>query len=209
MIEIRIKDEMLVELEKMVNLQTKGNRNLEMNEKNLKMLYAQRTFLRENSINTLCGAFYCFNDNEEVNATTPQTMWCILCHNNTILNVNPKTQARKGLIIYNSFNGIVALRKQINSYHPNIFLNSKKKINCPLKEDERQPSKKRSNVSSNSISLFFATKEPFKKDDVQQKQSLEDLTLLIVKNHLPLQLVESSWLKRFSMHLCPKIIFPS
>jgi hypothetical protein len=45
---------MLVKLEEMVNLQTKGSRNLEMNEKNLKKLYAQRTFWRGNSRNTLC-----------------------------------------------------------------------------------------------------------------------------------------------------------
>jgi len=38
--------------------------------------------------------------------------------------------------------------------------------------------------------LVFATKEPFKKDDVQQKQFLEYLTFLIVKNHLPLHFVE-------------------
>jgi hypothetical protein len=88
----------------------------------------------------------------------PQTMWCILCHNNPILNVNPKTQTRKGLIVYNSSNGIMALRKQINSYHLNIFLKFEKKINCPLREDEKQPAKKRSNVSSNSISSFFAIK---------------------------------------------------
>jgi hypothetical protein len=71
--------------------------------------------------NTLCWAFYCVNDNKEVNTIALQTMWCILCHNNPILNVNPKTQSRKGLIIYNSSNDISTLRKQINSYHLNIF----------------------------------------------------------------------------------------
>jgi hypothetical protein len=56
--------------------------------------------------------------------------------------------------------------------------------------------------------VFFVANEPFKKYDVQQKQFSEDLTLLIIKNHVPLQFVESSWLKRFSMHLCPKMILP-
>jgi hypothetical protein len=55
-----------------------------------------------------------------------------------------------------------------------------------LREDERQPFQKMSNISSNSIFNFFATKEPFKKYDVQQKQILEDLGFLIVTNHLPL-----------------------
>jgi len=49
-----------------------------------------------------------------------------------------------------------------------------------LKEDEKQPSKKKPNVFPNSISSFFVVKKPFKKNDVQQKQFLEDLTLLIV-----------------------------
>jgi len=78
-----------------------------------------------------------------------------------------------------------------------------------LKEDERQPSKKISNISSNSISSSFVAKELFKKDDVKQKQFLEYLGLLIVKNHLPLQFVESSWLKRLYMHLCSRIVFLS
>jgi hypothetical protein len=105
----------------MINLQIEGSRNLEMNENNLRKLYAQRTLWRGNNRNTLCWAFYCVNDNKEVNAIAPQTMQCIFCHNNPILNVNPKTQARKGLIIYNSSNGVVALRKHVNLNHPNIF----------------------------------------------------------------------------------------
>jgi hypothetical protein len=37
---------------------------------------------------------------------------------------------------------------------------------------------------------------------------LEGLVLLIVKNHLSMHLVESQWLKRFSLHLCPSVVFP-
>ncbi len=33
---------------------------------------------------------------------------------------------------------------------------------------------------------FFTSKDPLKKDDVEQKMFVENLTLLIVKNHLPL-----------------------
>jgi hypothetical protein len=44
---------------------------------------------------------------------------------------------------------------------------------------------------------------------VQQKQFLQDLALLVVKNHLPIQFVESTWLKRLVMHLCPRVVFPS
>jgi len=70
-----------------------------------------------------------------------------------------------------------------------------KKYNCPLKEDERQPFKKRPNISFNSISNYFVGKKPFKKDDVQLKKILKDLSLSIVKNYLPLRFIESNWLK--------------
>jgi len=106
----------------MVSIQTEGNMNSKMNEKYLKKLYAQRIFWRINNRNSLCWAFYCVNDNKEVNSTTLQTRWCILCHNDPILNVNRKTQARKRLVIYNSSNGIIALRKHVNSNHPNIYI---------------------------------------------------------------------------------------
>jgi hypothetical protein len=48
-------------------------------------------------------------------------MHYIFSYNSLILNLNPKTQVRKGLIIYNTFNGIIALRKHVNVDHFNIF----------------------------------------------------------------------------------------
>ncbi len=33
--------------------------------------------------------------------------------------------------------------------------------------------------------------------------------MLIINNNLPIQFVESVWLKRLTMHLCPKLNFPS
>ncbi len=38
---------------------------------------------------------------------------------------------------------------------------------------------------------------------------VENLALLIVKNHLPLQFVESVWLKCLMLQLCPHVQFPS
>jgi hypothetical protein len=46
--------------------------------------------------------------------------------------------------------------------------------------------KKRSNPSSDAMSIFFITKNPFQKDHMQQILFLEDLGLSIVKNHLPM-----------------------
>jgi hypothetical protein len=91
-------------------------------------------------------------------------MHCILCHNNQIF-ANPKTQARKGLIIYNKTNAIATLRKHVN--FTSIFKKRfEDKVNCPLKQDERKLSIKRPNISYNFICNFFATKEPFLKNDV-------------------------------------------
>jgi hypothetical protein len=35
---------------------------------------------------------------------------------------------------------------------------------------------------------------------------LEDLALLFVENHLLMHLVESQWLMKFILHLCPKVV---
>jgi len=67
----------------------------------------------------------------------------------------------KGLIIYNTIKCIASLRKHVNSDHPNIFFKIEEKINCPLREDEIQCSKKRPNVSSNSTSNCFFCKITF------------------------------------------------
>ncbi len=68
--------------------------------------------------------------------------------------------------------------------------------------------KKKPNASSFEKSKLFDAKYPFEKDVVQQKQILQDLALLIVKNHFSIQFVESIWLKHLVMHLCPRVVFP-
>ncbi len=57
------------------------------------------------------GHFILLMITKKVNVIAPKTMCCIFCYNNPILNLNPKTQARKGLIIYNTTNVITTLKK--------------------------------------------------------------------------------------------------
>jgi hypothetical protein len=84
------------------------------------------------------------------------------------------------------------------------------KVNSLLKSIFKiQPSKKRTNPSRGSIFKFFYVKDTFKKEDVSHNFFLEDLGLLIVKNNLLIQFVESMWLKRLILHLCPKLNFLS
>jgi hypothetical protein len=74
--------------------------------------------------------------------------------------------------------------------------------------------KKKHNMSNNAILLLFDAKDRFKNDDMQQKTLLQDHILLVVKNHLPIQFVENTWLKHLAMHLCPRcflqeLLFPN
>jgi hypothetical protein len=62
-------------------------------------------------------SIYYVNNNKEVDLTTPQVMCCNFYHNNSILNLNPKTQDRRGFIIYNISNGIITLKKHVNLDH--------------------------------------------------------------------------------------------
>ncbi len=44
-------------------------------------------------------------------------MRCIICYVNLILISNVKTQERKGLILYNNANGIIAFKKKVYVDH--------------------------------------------------------------------------------------------
>jgi hypothetical protein len=80
----------------------------------------KRLFWKPNNRNALCCLFYCVNDNKEIDFIGLQIMCCIFCYNNPIFNLNPKIQVRKGLIKYNTINGIIALKKHVNLNHSNL-----------------------------------------------------------------------------------------
>jgi hypothetical protein len=50
-------------------------------------------------------------------------------------------------------------------------------------------------VLSSAIYKNIRTKNPFKKDDVQQKKFLQNIGLLVVKNYHPIQFEKSMWFK--------------
>jgi hypothetical protein len=85
-----------------------------------------------------------------------------------------------------------------------------KEVNNNIKNPlERQLAKKRATIIGHEISKFFGAIDPYKKDNVHQKEFLENLSLLVMKSHLPIQFVESMWLKCIILQLCPRVIFPS
>ncbi len=67
----------------------------------------------------------------------------------------------------------------------------------------KEPTKKWPNIK------VFWYKRFFKEKCCATKAILLDLALLVVKNHLFIQFVESTWLKHLVMHLCPRIVFSS
>jgi hypothetical protein len=82
-------------------------------------------------------------------------------------------------------------------------------VNFLLKgREERQPTKKRMIVLKGTISKKHFVKDSFFKNDVPQKEFLEDLGLFH-KNYLPIQFVECIWFKHLVFHFCPKLNFPS
>jgi hypothetical protein len=75
------------------------------------------------------------------------------------LNLNPKIQAKRGLIIiYNIVNDIITLK---NLDHFNIFYKFEEEMNILLRKDEKKSSKKRPNMFSSSISKNFYYKGTF------------------------------------------------
>ncbi len=92
------------------------------------------------------------------------------------------------------------MKKQADANHVVIVKKIDEKVNGLIKKTfERQPTKKR----PNAIYTFFVVKDLAKKDDEQQKDFLQGLGLLIMKNKLPLQIVKNVWFKHLVLCLCP------
>jgi len=70
--------------------------------------------------------------------------------------------------------------------------NFEEKVNLLMRLiKERQPTKEVPYVFRKLVSKTCVMKDSLKEDDVQQKEFLEYLNLLIVKNNLPIQYVEN------------------
>ncbi len=79
----------------------------------LKKLHCQRRKWRHDNKNALCWSFYYVNDNKPMDVKCSQLMRCILCYASLFVISNTKTQVRKGLILYNSANGITTSKKHV------------------------------------------------------------------------------------------------
>jgi len=82
--------------------------------------------------------------------------------------------------------------KHVNVDHFLIAKMFEEEVNNPLRgKMDKLLAKKKSNPFGSVIVNFFVTKDPFQKDYMSPKTVLEDMGLLIIKNHFSTQFVES------------------
>jgi hypothetical protein len=65
----------------------------------------------------------------------------------------------------------------------------------------------RFHVDYRGITKHFESVNPYQKDDVQQKQFMEDLLFFVAKGYMPIFGVENQWLKRLVMHQNSQVVF--
>jgi hypothetical protein len=69
---------------------------------------------------------------------------------------NPRTKPRKGLVSYYKTNGISTLKKHVDSKHSLLVKKLDEQVNSSMKTQvERQPTKKKQNVSHLKFLIFF------------------------------------------------------
>jgi hypothetical protein len=77
---------------------------------------------------------FCVSDNKDVDLSCAQTLTCIACYDSIVFVLNPKTKARKGLVLYNKLNRTTATKKHVDENHSNIAKRFEEEMNSPLKE---------------------------------------------------------------------------
>ncbi len=118
------------------------------------------------------------------------------CYPKLIEACDKRTKSRKGLISYYKTNGITCLKNHVDVNHVVLYKKFEDVVNNFLKGSvERQLAKKCPSIYGSSISNLFVAKNPYKQSNVEWQHFLEDLGLLVVKNNLPIQFVESVCLK--------------
>ncbi len=104
------------------------------------------------------------NNGKEVEVGSHQVMRCILCYDNVVNILNPRTKERKGFVTYHKIYGIIALKKHVDVDHSIIVKKFEEVINNEIIGSvEKQPTKKRPNVPRSAISVFFCYKKTFQK----------------------------------------------
>jgi hypothetical protein len=144
-------------------------------------LHAQRLCWKPNNKNVLCWAFDYVNDNKEVDLTTLQVIYCILCYNSPVLNLNPKLQARRKLIIYYTISCMIFIKKTCKFKPFQSFFLKWKRSKQSFEKIWMIIKKKKKQTCLLVPYLFFLLER-----SLLRKMIFGRCGPLIVKNHLPL-----------------------
>jgi hypothetical protein len=74
---------------------------------------------------------FCVNDNKDVDLSCAQTLTFIICYDSIVFVLNPKTKAKKRLIIYNKLNRMIATKKHVDENHSSIEKDLRRKCILP------------------------------------------------------------------------------
>jgi hypothetical protein len=121
----------------------------------LQNLHVHRKIWKNHNKNSLCWAFYCVNDGKKVETRSRQVMKCILCYDNVINILNPRTKKRKGLITYYKTYGIIVLKKHVSAYHSIIAINFRKEINNEITKNCCKTTYKEKTKCLNKCNIYF------------------------------------------------------
>lgn len=108
----------------------------------------------------MCWAFFCVNDNKELDNKSHQLMRCFICYLEVVEVCNKRTNA----ISYYKTNGITLLKNHVDAYH--LVLNKKfeRKVNNSLKGIvEKSNMLRNGHVFLVSQSLFFCCQKSFQR----------------------------------------------
>jgi hypothetical protein len=91
----------------------------------------------------------------------------------------------------------------VNANHTIIAIFLQEKVNNSKKLFKSNQQNKSLIYLANKFQfILLLYKILYIENDVQQKDFLQDLSLLIIKDHLPMQFVKTIWMKCLALHLC-------
>jgi hypothetical protein len=108
------------------------------------------------------------------------------------IDINKK---EKGFIPYNQHHGTIFMKKHILSKHPAILHKwNSANLSLATKDQDWEKVRQKIIVGYGAIIDHFGSTTPYRKDDVGQKQFMEDL-LFVAKTYMHVSIMENQWLQ--------------
>jgi hypothetical protein len=103
------------------------------------------------------------------------------------------------------------MKKHVTFEHGDAWASWKNvNLNLVIEDDQcQEKSKQRSIVGYGVITYHFGRTTSYKKEDLGQKNFMEDLPLFVAKGYMPIFVVENQWLRRMVLCQNLQIVFPN